>query len=199
MNKKEFSKEESFAIISEMIANKRAKMEKNSSIVFLIWGYLLTITAIIMFVSERNSITISPLWWLVPIAIGFVAMIVVQKRTNKSRQVKSYFDKVINLIWKAVVATAIVLVLVCVDTVNFNPNSLYGIILFTAAFGMLITGGILKSRLISGCSGMAMVMSIFLIFRETPLIPPLIEVAVAVMALFVIPGHIMLYKSRKQK
>ncbi|MDO5570537.1 MAG: hypothetical protein Q4F97_03615 [Bacteroidales bacterium] len=190
------SEQKSLEIITSMIQDTKTKIEKNSGLPFLTWGYTTVIVSILEFFVENQGLNpnLKWGWWLIPI-IGWLLMIPQLKKRKKENLPSNFIDRAINLVW----------IIVSIATLFALPISIFGrtSILFTMTLfmgiGTALTGGLLKFRLliISGFIGiigsLAFSLPLHLEYRGLPIL-----FFAAIFALMmIVPGHILNYKTNK--
>jgi hypothetical protein len=190
MNEENLTPEQSLRIIQTMIGKTRAGISQNSHF-FLLWGWL-TFAAIAgqyilkVWVKYEHHYHV---WWLT--VAGVVATIFMSARQEKKRTLKSYADDSVQYLWKALAITFFVLTLVLGFTrVGFENGFSFYILLY--AIGTTVTGLLIKFRplIIGGslCWGLA-VATAFTDFDGDLLIA-----AAAILASYIIPGHLLRLK-----
>ena len=98
MEDKKMTEKESLELITQMIQNSKKNLRLGNVNILLLWGYLCTITALVVYV--LILITGNPLWnwlWLAIPVIGFPVMHWLKKKEDKP--VLTYTDKVLLAIW----------------------------------------------------------------------------------------------------
>lgn len=190
MNEETLTPEQSLRIIQTMIGKTRAGISQNSHY-FLLWGWL-TFAAItgqyilkVLLKFEQHY----HVWWVT--VVGVIATLIISKRHEKSRTVSSYVDDSVKYLWMALGITFFVLTLVLGFTrVGFENGFSFYILLY--AIGTTVTGLLIKFRplIIGGslCWGLA-VATAFTSFNNDLLIA-----AAAILASYIIPGHLLRLK-----
>ena len=198
MEKNDLTPEESFDVINKAIANFKINY-KESSKVFLLWGWILTLACISNFVLLKFVHSTEP-WvlngyvilgnWVVFILIGFIIMYFMVRKINKNKKIISHIDKFVNNLWWVTMASFFIAIFICVK-MEINPPL---IMLLIAGIATTTTGLTIKFKpLILG--GMTFfifsVAATFVTNEYSALI-----VSVAILCGYVIPGYFL--KSAKE-
>lgn len=192
---KNFTEKDSLELISQMISDKRRSFEKNNAQIMLLWGYLLSITAIAMYVFSLNGINIAGYWWIPIVLVGYLVSRLLMK--NKVKKV-SYLDKVFRYVWEAVIVVALATAIYYGIDVGIRP--IYGAVLLFGSLGMYITGRLLESKTIYYLSLFGFVLGGSILFRAgSSWIPFEIEFAIGTAVMLIVSGHIMLNKAKKEQ
>lgn len=129
MDKSNLTPEESFDVINKVIANYKINY-KESAQVFLLWGWILTLTSISTFIIlkilsrwEAHELMAGK-WelkglfilgnWVVFILIGFIIMYFMVRNMNKNKKVISYIDKFVNNLWWVIMASFFIAIFISI-------------------------------------------------------------------------------------
>lgn len=113
MEEKNLDADQSIELIQQMIRGTRQRLSFGSSNLFLLWGYLLAATAIVIFVLLKTTDCRTWLWlWLPAATTGGV--VTWWHNRFRAPQVKSYTDRLLEQIWSCI-ASLVVLsaILIC--------------------------------------------------------------------------------------
>ena len=112
MESKNFTQQESMAVINEMIAQARNNVQKGSANGLIYNGYAVAFTAILNFIllnvlpeSELNW-SFSVWWLMVP---SYLIWRYVQSRVDRSAIVKTHIDSIISTLWRGFTISVLVL------------------------------------------------------------------------------------------
>lgn len=191
MEEKKLNERESLELITRMISDTREKMERGSSIPFLIWGYTTVAVSILIWylLSTTGNYRWNFLWFAIPM-ISYPMMLAFTGKKNKST--KSYIDKVISYIW---IGVGIAGLIPCVAAFFTEIHILFFIIILMGA-GTAITGLVLNHKVLCIAGFGAILLSpICLLFFQRGV--SILIFAAIFLLMMVIPGHIMNWKRRK--
>jgi hypothetical protein len=205
MNKNDLTPDESFAIINKAISNTKMNY-KESSQVFLLWGWILSLASftgffIIKFLNSNEAQELTGgIWeykglfflvnWLLFCLIGFIIMYFMVRKINKKKKIISHIDKFVNNLWWVIMASFFMAIFICIK-MEINPPS---IMLLIGGIATTTTGLTIKFKpLIFG--GMTFfvfsIASTFVAIEYTALL-----VSAALLCGYVIPGYFL--KSAKE-
>lgn len=113
MEEKNLDADQRIELIQQMIRGTRQRLSFGSSNLFLLWGYLLAATAIVIFVLLKTTDCRTWLWLWLPAATTGGAVTWWHNRF-RAPQVKSYTDRLLEQIWSCI-ASLVVLsaILIC--------------------------------------------------------------------------------------
>ena len=206
MEEKKLTEKESLELITSMIA--RTKTRYLGSRKLLMWGYLVVITTIsvwIMLATTHDPVW-NWLWFAIPV-IGFPTTSIMSHREHRHRGATSYSDNVTSRLWTIFGISEIVLIIFCLgfsllgDLDCWDAMLVYSILLTS---GAEIAQGLIvreNSLILGGLFGlMAGMITICCVVGEVPLrvnwfMPLFILAGVAMM---IIPGHILHNKEKEQ-
>lgn len=184
MEDKKLTEKESLELISQMIQATRDNMEKGSGNLFLIWGYLSTFIALMIYTvwTTTGNHFIFWAWWLIPI-IGYPALLYINRK--KEKRVKTDIDRIISQIW--IVAGACCVVSPIVSLFVQMPILFIEALIINITVAM--TGLIIRYKLIStsGVIGIALSYCLLLVNNQYQIL----IFAGMFVVLMVIPGHVL--------
>ncbi|HET6244998.1 MAG: hypothetical protein H0V01_13065 [Bacteroidetes bacterium] len=181
----QLTQEESLQIIKRMISTSRHNIKKTDSFMFLLWGYVVfgaSAVNIILFHTPYADYAFAG--WLL-ILVGIIGSIYFGIKEGKQQTVKTYVDTMLSYTW---IAFGVCMAIVLVFGFKLKLN-LYPVILLFYGIGLFISGGAYKFKpLIVGgiicwlCSVIAFNVEFYY---------QLIILAFAVLAGYIIPGHLL--------
>lgn len=144
MEEKNLDADQRIELIQQMIRGTRQRLSFGSSNLFLLWGYLLAATAIMIFVLLKTTDCRTWLWLWLPAATTGGAVTWWHNRF-RAPQVKSYTDRLLEQIWSCI-ASLVVLsaILIC----GYDPwavDPLFPALLLIGA-GLFISGQVIRNR-----------------------------------------------------
>lgn len=205
MEDKKITEKESLEVITSMISRTKARYLGNGNIL-LMWGYLVTIIALLVWVltATTQNFVWNWLWCAIPL-IGMPTTSVMSRREHRISGVVTYSDRITSRLWMIVGVSEIVLMLICLciytigDIYCWGSMLVYSIIIVP---GTEIAQGLVvkeKCLVAGGLTGLAIGMvSICCVVGNIPLsawwyMPLFIFAFVAMM---IIPGHIINQKAK---
>jgi len=193
MEKNDFTPEESFDVINKAIAYFKINY-KESAKVFLLWGWILTLTCISNFILLKFVHSMEP-WilkgylilgnWVVFILIGFIIMYFMVRKMNKDKKVHSHIDKFIDNLWWVTAPSFIIATFICIRLGIAPPP----IMLLIAGLATTTTGLVIKFRplIIGGMS--FFIFSIATTFVTNEYLA--LVVGAAIICGYLIPGYFL--------
>ena len=193
MEEKKLTEKESLELIAQMIQSTKENVEKGSGTTFLIWGYISTITSLLIYFiwTTTGNTLIFWSWWLIPI-VGY--SIEFFRRRNSPKRVVTGIDKIISKIWIVSAICCIVTPIVSA----FTPIPILFVEAFIITMGTTMTGLIIKFKLVSVLGFIGIGLSYSHLFIQTD--ARILVFAALFILLMVIPGHVLnTIKARKAK
>ena len=193
MEKNDLTPEESFDVINKAIANFKINY-KESSKVFLLWGWILTLSCITNFILLKFVHSMEP-WvlkgyailgsWVVFILIGAIIMYFMVHKMNRNKKVHSHIDKFIDYLWWVTAPSFFIASFICIKLGIAPPP----VMLLVAGIATTTTGLVIKFRpLIIG--GMSFFMfSIATTFVTNEYLA--LVVGAAIICGYLIPGYLL--------
>ena len=193
MQQENFSEHNSLQLIESMINKAKNRFSENGTL-YMLWGYTILLCSIGQFilshyVSYNQSQYIWSLTWVVVI---YQVVFLAKKRKNE--KVKTYTDDIVNVIWLAFV--------ICLFLVMFILGYSNTQILITPMIMVLygvptfLSGTILKFtplKIGGACCWLLAIASMFIHFQYYFLL-----LGAAVIAAWIIPGHLLRIRYKKQ-
>ena len=206
MEEKKLTEKESLELIASMIA--RTKTRYLGSRNMLMWGYLVVITTIsvwVMLASTHNPVW-NWLWFAIPL-IGFPTTSMIAHKQQRHRGATSYSDKVTSRLWTIFGISQIVLIILCLGFSLLGEIDCWGAMLvypILLASGAEIAQGLIVREnclILGGIFGLiAGMITLCGIVGEVPFVVnwymPLF--ILAIVAMMIIPGHILSNKENQQ-
>ena len=194
MEDKVLTEKESLDLISQMIRNTRSRLEDNSGIPFLIWGYTTVIVAVIVWslVTTSGNYLWHWLWFAIPVFGGTLWLLHNKKQLNNRSRVITFVDRAISHVWMVFGIASFMISII--SFLTYIP--ILFIVLLTMGMATAITGLIIRFKpiIFSGFIGI-LFSPLCVIVRDTSSI--LIFAAVFVL-MMVIPGHMLNYTAKRR-
>ncbi|MBP6062076.1 MAG: hypothetical protein ACMV1C_03460 [Bacteroides graminisolvens] len=194
MEDKVLTEKESLDLISQMIRNTRSRLEDNSGIPFLIWGYTTVIVAVIVWslVTTSGNYLWHWLWFAIPVFGGTLWLLHNKKQLNNRSRVITFVDRAISHVWMVFGIASFMISII--SFLTYIP--ILFIVLLTMGMATAITGLIIRFKpiIFSGFIGI-LFSPLCVIVRDTSSI--LIFAAIFVL-MMVIPGHMLNYTAKRR-
>lgn len=194
MEDKVLTEKESLDLISQMIRNTRSRLEDNSGIPFLIWGYTTVIVAVIVWslVTTSGNYLWHCLWFAIPVFGGTLWLLHNKKQLNNRSRVITFVDRAISHVWMVFGIASFMISII--SFLTYIP--ILFIVLLTMGMATAITGLIIRFKpiIFSGFIGI-LFSPLCVIVRDTSSI--LIFAAIFVL-MMVIPGHMLNYTAKRR-
>ncbi|MBP9552975.1 MAG: hypothetical protein ACK5KV_03895 [Bacteroides graminisolvens] len=194
MEDKVLTEKESLDLISQMIRNTRSRLEDNSGIPFLIWGYTTVIVAVVVWslVTTSGNYLWHWLWFAIPVFGGTLWLLHNKKQLNNRSRVITFVDRAISHVWMVFGIASFMISII--SFLTYIP--ILFIVLLTMGMATAITGLIIRFKpiIFSGFIGI-LFSPLCVIVRDTSSI--LIFAAIFVL-MMVIPGHMLNYTAKRR-
>lgn len=194
MEDKVLTEKESLDLISQMIRNTRSRLEDNSGIPFLIWGYTTVIVAVIVWslVTTSGNYLWHWLWFAIPVFGGTLWLLHNKKQLNNRSRVITFVDRAISHVWMVFGIASFMISII--SFLTYIP--ILFIVLLTMGMATAITGLIIRFKpiIFSGFIGI-LFSPLCVIVRDTSSI--LIFAAIFVL-MMVISGHMLNYTAKRR-
>ena len=194
MEDKVLTEKESLDLISQMIRNTRSRLEDNSGIPFLIWGYTTVIVAVIVWslVTTSGNYLWHWLWFAIPVFGGTLWLLHNKKQLNNRSRVITFVDRAISHVWMVFGIASFMISII--SFLTYIP--ILFIVLLTMGMATAITGLLIRFKpiIFSGFIGI-LFSPLCVIVRDTSSI--LIFAAIFVL-MMVIPGHMLNYTAKRR-
>ena len=194
MEDKVLTEKESLDLISQMIRNTRSRLEDNSGIPFLIWGYTTVIVAVVVWslVTTSGNYLWHWLWFAIPVFGGTLWLLHYKKQLNNRSRAITFVDRAISHVWMVFGIASFMISII--SFLTYIP--ILFIVLLTMGMATAITGLIIRFKpiIFSGFIGI-LFSPLCVIVRDTSSI--LIFAAIFVL-MMVIPGHMLNYTAKRR-
>lgn len=193
---KKFDEQESMLVIRQMIEQAKGKLERGDGKYFLLWGYLVSITCIVHYLSYKlggiDNLKFSFYIWNVPMAIGVAASFYFGWKDSKKETVSTYVGTMIGRIWIGFACTSLL--------VGLLLGGKYAVFIYPAislvyAYATFLSASAYRMRWMYISAVVCLVCVIlykFVPFEEYPLL-----MAAMLICGNLIPGHIINYKAKR--
>ena len=186
---------ENIALVGRMIDNTRSRMVRNAGRPFLIWGYATVVTTLAVWAAYalfpgRNWYY---LWLLLPV-FGTALSLLTMPKADDGR-VYTFIDRVIGQVWLVMGLTAWFVSLLSVF--GDMPVPILFVILLMMGMGTAITGLVIRF-VPAAVGGAAAIILAPVSLAATGYWVPALFIA-GFVAMMIVPGHILNYKSNHPK
>jgi len=183
--KEALSKEESLALITEMIGHAKRNVAKGGSFYFLLWGWVITLANLGHYLIDRFDLFDPPyIVWVLVIPASIITS-VRSARQSKEAKVTSHYDKIYGQLWWGIF-TAIIVLLAFMAKLDFNHNA---VILLFSALGTYISGCLLRFKpLIMG--GFILLAGSIIAFN-VEMIDQFLVASIALVIGYLVPGYLL--------
>lgn len=197
-NTEYFDENKSLQVIREMIFTSQKKI-KNDGILFIIWGWLMFYNYISSFILRQIVITHSIKMGFKYFGTGFGILTIafsIYYIIKKGRRVTTYIGISLRYVWVSLFICLSLINMIIFNVIHeFNVELQHPVFMVLIAFAIVVTGGILRYKLliIGGVifGILAYVCSYLKIDNQ------MLAEAIAWLIAFVIPGHIMHSKRKR--
>jgi hypothetical protein len=192
-----FDEKQSIQVIREMIQVSKKNI-RNNSILFILWGWLLFLGYLVNYLQSQliMTYTIKKITGYAGYVLAFcVLAFTLYYIIRQYKKVQTYIGTSLRWVW-----ISLVFCLVMINLIQFNVlhkitfELQHPIFMVFIAFAIVVTGGILRYRLI--IAGGILFGLLAYLCSYLPLQQQILVEAIAWLIAFVIPGHI-LYAKRK--
>ncbi len=193
-NNKEFNHEDGLKVIYEMIESARSKIGSNY-FYYLFWGYLVAFTCATEYILIKLvKYSQHYLVWPVFMGIGLLITLLFSLRQKKATSSKTFIATAMIYLWSAWLVS--LLILICFANINHNYELILPVTLTMYGLGIFVAGGLVDFKPLIVGAVLSWIASVVAFFSPYPV--QLIIVFVAVIMAYIIPGHILKNKSKKQ-
>ncbi len=190
-SEKQISPSEGFAIIDAMINTAKNRLA-DDGFYFILWGWLVFVAAMANYVSYLFSSRVGEhAWWLM--LLGAVISVVYSRRQGRKEKVRSYIDVYLTYCWVAF-GVALALTLVFMGMNGFRSSYFFLMLLYGMA--TIVSGGLLdfKPLVIGGVFSFGFATLTMFVNGNTVLLC----ICGALLAAYIIPGHLLQLKYKSQ-
>jgi hypothetical protein len=192
-----FDENQSLQVIKAMIQVSQKKL-KNDGVLFILWGWAMFYNYISWYVINNIVTTYQIYKGFEYFGIGlgiFVFAFSIYYIFRKSKKVTTYIGISLRYVWISLIVCLSLINMIIFNTIHeFNPALQHPIFMVFTAFAVVITGGILRYKLIilgGAVFGLLAYLCTYLSLENQMLVE-----AIAWLIAFIIPGH-YLYANRK--
>jgi hypothetical protein len=178
--------QESLRILSDMVALTRARIRKGDGALFLVYGYISIIAALLQaaIMQLPEYAQFAPASWFLMI-FGWIYQNRWKKKRSADTEPATYIDKLIAQVWYAVMASYFVSLFVLAA----KGSVLYFVLLMILAIAIYLTGWILRFTPLKAGAAFAIVCAVITLF--VPVAESLLVFALAMLGGYVVPGHLI--------
>lgn len=178
---------EQLAYIEEMIATAKGNLS-DSSIYFLIWGWLVFIAAVCnYYLLEIQQSVNHWLPWPILMSLGAVISIGVGIKRGKKQTVVTKIDKMVRSLW---LGFTITLFVVLGGLGVLGPKVVYPFFMALYGMGTFVSGSAINFKPLQ-IGAVASWVCASIAFYQTDFSNHLILLAVAILSSYIIPGHLL--------
>lgn len=190
-NEKQLTESESLEVIQRMILTAKNDLE-DDSFYFLLWGWFVFIASITQYVLMHFEIEMSYIGWMILMPLGGLLTFIYGRKQNKSKKVKSYIDELMGYV---LIAFLVSLFIVLFSQAMLKLNC-YPMVMMVYGIWLFVSGGAIKFKplIIGGIINWALCIASFFVSFEIQLL----LLALAVLLGYIIPGHMLKSKYKKQ-
>lgn len=199
MEDRKITEQESLELISQMIQNTRRNLDAGSGNMFLLWGYIGTITTLVVCAGVYFTKDPSWMWgfWGIPV-IGIPLGIYLEHKSQK--RAKAYSDKVLAEMWHILggLCMSVVIGTTCMKQFEF----ILPLGALIMSLGSIITGIIVRYKTFYLFSLIGLVIGLYMMLaamvEDAPTYTSLLCFAVAAVFAMIIPGHMLNIAAKKE-
>lgn len=196
LENRELNVAESLELIGRMIENTRNRMERNAGLPFLLWGYLTVLftAAVYVLIATTHDGRWNWLWFGLPVC-GWLGMYLLLRRPTAEGSATTFIDRVIGQIWLVLGIAAFVVTTLATTTALHLP--ILFLIVLLMGIGCALSGLVCRfiPATVSGFVGIGLA-PLFLLGLAPAWHAALF--AAAFVAMMIVPGHILCYRSNRQ-
>lgn len=185
MSNKELTKDESLALITDMIGQAKRNLAKGGSFYFLLWGWVIMLANLGHYTIEKYDLYEHPyiVWTLIIPAM--IASIVHSTKKQRASGVSSHYDRIYSTIWMSIFV-GIMTILVFMGKLDFNHNA---VILLFSGLGTFLSGSLLRFKPLM-IGGVSLWIASIVAFNVSILDQYLVA-AVGLAVGYLIPGYLL--------
>jgi len=188
---KQLTEQESLAVISRMIKTAQSDIEDNS-FYYLIWGWLVFVASTLNYLLRQANYENDFLPWAILMPLGGIITAIYSYKQEKKQRVKSYVDDVM----KYVIIAFLVSLFIVLLSMSKLGLATYPMVMIIYGVWLFISGGAIKFQpmVIGGIVNWALAIAAFFVGFELQLL----LLAAAVLLGYIIPGHLLKSRFKKQ-
>lgn len=209
MEEKTLNPQESMEIITEMICRSKTTRYIGDGNLLLLWGYVTIAVAALVWIllAITHSPAVNWLWYLIWI-IGGIATPVIARRNRHRQGVTTYADTICNSVWAIVGMSGIILTAFCLALMLFGGKDAWSAFfilpLLIVGIAETVQGTVMRERSLRYGGIIGIIVGLFTVcciagdleLRAAWFMPMFI---VSFAAMMIWPGHVLNYKSRKER
>ena len=182
--------EESLNLIKGMIQSAQNKMHDNS-IHYLLWGWLVSVAAIVHFVLLKIDYQNPLIVWPVFMTLGGISAGVIGYRDNKKSTVKTYTDRLMTYVRGGMVVCMFILFS---QGAHLEWEVVYPILMLLWGWALFISGGMVRFKPLMFSGALNWVLGIigFYVSFENQLV----LIAASMVFSYLVPGYMLRAKAR---
>ena len=193
MQEENFSEQNSLQLIESMINKAKNKFSENGTL-YLLWGYTILVCSVAQFLLQEvfSFKEAQYVWMLTWLVVIYQTIFLVKKK--KQAKVRTYTDDIIGFVWLAFVVCLFLTIFI----LGYHKQYLLinSVILILYGVPTFLSGAILKFRplMIGGiCCWLLAALSPFVMDKYHFLL-----LGAAVVAAWIIPGHLLRIRYKKE-
>lgn len=198
MENSNFNEQDSLKLISQMINTARGNLKKGAGKYFILWGYVIFIPSILVFVSYMTKFglggKIANNLWFIAYVLGAILTVYFIFKDRKKEIVKTYTDSIIGSIWIGFGISVFVLMIVFMYMQKGAYT--YPSILFLYTYALFISSKVYKLKMMYLSVLVCALCTLSFIFIPFPYYP--LSMAIAMLCGNIIPGHLLNKMANKQ-
>ncbi len=185
MKNEELEVNESLNIISEMVNASKHNLAEDS-IIYLMWGYGVAISALLHYVLHFYiGLNYAHYVWFTMPVLGIINFIYFAKK-EKRKRVNTYINRSMAYVWLGFLLC--ILSLLAISS-QLNWSGVYPVFMLFYGMATISSGGILKFKPLLIGGAMSIIIGIFAAYFAFEY--QLLLLSLAIICSFVIPGHLL--------
>ena len=187
MDNENFSPEQSLQLINKMITEVKQAL-KHNGFFFLLWGWLVFVSAITNYVLIKMNIEQGYFVWLILMPLGGIVSTIygLTRMKKQKKRAKTFVDRAMGYVWTAF-ALSLLIILFSGFVVSFEK--VYPFVLLIYGIPTFITGGIIKMKLLIFGGIFCWILSVIAFYVTYDV--QLLLFAAAITVAYIIPGHLI--------
>lgn len=207
MEDKKITEIESIEIISTMI-NRTRERYLGSGNIMLMWGYLVVIATVLVWVmlDTTHNGDWNWLWFAIPV-VGGIATPIMARKEKEQKRVTTYSDMITSKLWTIFGLSEGVLILMClVAQLGFGVNCWIAMMVYSfivAAFAEIVEGIIIREKSLVVGGSLGLLLGMVMLCCSLAGVPMYANIFLPMFMLgfvcmMIIPGHVINYKARRK-
>lgn len=191
---KTMTPEQSLKVIEQMINSTKSHLAKQDSLMYLTWGWLVFIAAIMQFSLIKLGTDLNYLPWVIFMPLGGIISIILGVKKKKDEKVKTHVNQFLMYLW---IAFGVTLGIIIFYASKLGPINIYPLIIAIYGVGTFVSGGALKFKplIIGGIICWILSIIAFWVGFEIQLL----LLAVSVLVSYIIPGYALKNKFKNDQ